>query len=150
MGSMLKLLGSLGGSFVAELKHKLRAVAVRGAFGIVGLVVLLAGLGFLLAAADIWLAGLYGPVIAASIVGGALLVLAIILFLLASRPIEPAPKQRPAPADMFSQVGSGFAGLGRSAAEGEGSAIQNPAVLAAGFALLAGFMMGRRGGPRGD
>ena len=92
-GSMAiaRMLGSPAlGCAVANLKRRMRAMAGRGMLGAAGAIVLVVALCFFLVAAHLWLSGLLNPIASAAIIGGVLLVIALILFFVASRPVRAA------------------------------------------------------------
>lgn len=147
---LLTLLRSVGLAVaVAELKRRVRALAARGVLGFVGLIVFVIALCFFLVAAHLYLSSLLNPIASAAIIGGVLLVIALILFFLASRPMTgqaragdgQAAQLGDAIKDSAARIGDAFGG-------GQ-SPLQNPVLLAAGFALVAGFLLGRRGRRRG-
>jgi hypothetical protein len=148
---LLTLLRSVGLAVaVAELKRRMRALAARGVLGIVGLIIFVIALCFFLVAAHLYLSSLLNPIASAAIIGGVLLLIALILFFLASRPID--AKARASGDGQAAQLGDaikdGAARIGDAFSGGQ-SPLQNPVLLAAGFALLAGFLLGRRGRRRG-
>ena len=144
---MFKIASSIGFALaLAELKQRIHHWVKSGIFGAVGCVILIIALCFLLVALHLYLSDLLNPIASAAIIGGVLLLLAIILFFLASRPMRVKPASNtPSPAagagDAFSE---GFAKLGQMAG-GSGSPIRNPLFQAAGVALVVGYLLGRRG-----
>ena len=145
---MFKLASSIGLALaLAELKQRIRHWIRSGIFGVVGAVIAVIALCFLLVALHLYLSGLLNPIASAAIIGGVLLLIAIILFFIASRPMRasPAAQSAPSPAtgvgSMFSE---NFAKFGQLAGA-SGSPIRNPLFQAAGIALIVGYLLGRRG-----
>lgn len=150
---MFKLASSIGFALaLAELRQRIRHWVRSGILGAVGGVILVIALCFLLVALHLYLSILLNPIASAGIIGGVLLLIAVILFFLASRPMraKPAAASAPSPTagvgDAFSE---GFAKLGQMAG-GSGSPIRNPLFQAAGVALVAGYLLGRRGRRKKD
>jgi hypothetical protein len=152
---MFKLASSIGLALaLAELKQRIRHWIRSGIFGVVGAVIAVIALCFLLVALHLYLSSLLNPIASASILGGVLLLIALILFFIASRPMRSAtaPAQStPSPAagvgNTFSESFAKFSQL----ASASGSPIRNPLFQAAGVALIVGYLLGRRGrGPRDD
>jgi hypothetical protein len=149
---LLTLIRSVGLAVaLAELKRRVRAMAQRGVLGFAGLIIFVIALCFFLVAAHLYLSSLLNPIASAAIVGGVLLLIALILFFLASRPID--GKARASGDDQAAQLGDaikdGAARIGDAFSGGGGGPLQNPVLLAAGFALFAGFLLGRQGRRRG-
>jgi energy-coupling factor transporter transmembrane protein EcfT len=146
---LLTLIRSVGLAVaLAELKRRVRAMAQRGVLGFVGAIVFVIALCFFLVAAHLYLSSLLNPIASAAIIGGVLLLIALILFFLASRPID--GKARASGDDQAAQLGDaikdGAARIGDAfSGGGGGGPLQNPVLLAAGFALFAGFLLGRQG-----
>jgi len=126
---------------VANLKRRIRALAVKGVLAATGLLVAIIALCFFLVALHVWLSQAVGSVGSAAIIGGILLVIALILFFIASRrstgegatPLQAAGK---GPEQLWSR-------FAQSATSGE-SPLANPVFQAAALALIAGFFLGRR------
>jgi hypothetical protein len=145
---MFKLASSIGFALaLAELRQRIRHWVRSGIFGAVGSVIFVIALCFLLVALHLYLSGLLNPIASAAIIGGVLLLIALILFFLASRPIraKPAAANMQTPAagagDTFSES---ISHLGQMAGA-SGSPIRNPLFQAAGVALVVGYLLGRRG-----
>ena len=144
---MLKFASSIGFALaLAEMKQRVRRLVTQGILGAVGAVFFLIGFCFLLAAAHLWLSRLLDPIASAAIIGGALIFVALVLFLIASakgkRRAPPPPPLRENP--LGDAARDGMARLGEAIGSGQG--LKNPALLVAGLALVAGFLLGRRGG----
>jgi hypothetical protein len=150
---MFKLASSIGFALaLAELKQRIRHWVRSGILGAVGGVILVIGLCFLLVALHLYLSDLLNPIASAAIIGGVLLLIAIILFFLASRPMRAKPTVATTPSstagagDTFSES---ISRLGQMAGA-SGSPIRNPLFQAAGVALVVGYLLGRRGRQRKD
>ena len=145
---MFKLASSIGFALaLAELKQRIRHWIRSGIFGVVGAVIAVIALCFLLVALHLYLSSLLNPIASAAIMGGALLLIAIILFFMASRPMRAKPAAASA-AQPAEGVGDAFSdGLSKLSqmAGGSGSPIRNPLFQAAGVALVVGYLLGRRG-----
>ena len=142
---MFKLASSIGLALaLAELKQRIRHWIRSGIFGVVGAVIAVIALCFLLVALHLYLSGLLNPIASAAIIGGVLLLIAIILFFIASRPMRSASKPPAKPAgqaaDTFSES---LSRLGQMA--GTGGLFANPLLPIAGVALAVGYLLGRRG-----
>ena len=137
---MLKLASSIGFALaLAELKQRVRRLVTQGILGLMGAIFFLMGLCFLLVAAHLYLSVLLNPIASAAIIGGALVVIALIFFLIAS--VKGSGAARRAPAPSASATGDNMARL----ADAVGSTpLANPALVIAGLALLLGFLFGRR------
>jgi hypothetical protein len=145
---MLKFASSMGVALaVANLKQRMRAMAVRGVLGLAGAIVLVVSICFFLVAAHLWLSGLLNPIASAAIIGGVLLVVALLLFFIASRPVR-APKAENPVEQLGETLRQGATRFGESLGAGQ-APLKNPVFLTAGLALLAGFLLGRRAKPRG-
>jgi hypothetical protein len=148
---MFKLASSIGLALaLAELKQRIRHWIRSGIFGVVGAVILVIAICFFLVALHLYLSDLLNPIASAAIIGGALLLIALILFFLASRPMRSggAPAAKPAAqgGDTFSDS---LSRLGQMA--GAGGLLANPLLPVAGVALVVGYLLGRRGrGPQRD
>ena len=141
---MLKLVSSLGLALaLADLKRRIRHWMRAGVFGAAGAVLALIGLCFLLVALHLWVSGLLNPIASAAIIGGVLVVIALILIFLASRPMAaraPAPTQVDPTASAGDTLQDAMARFGPA-----GAAIaRHPLFPAAAMALVAGFFLGRR------
>lgn len=146
---MLRLASSVGLALaVANLKQRMRALAARGVLGAAGVVLAVIALCFFLVAAHLYLSDLLNPIASAAIIGGVLLVIALILFFLASRPIRQQARAVEDPVEEASERLREGASRFNEALGPPGSPLRNPVVQAAGLALIAGFFLGRRGGRR--
>jgi len=144
---MFKLASSIGIALaLADLKRRVRHFLRAGAVGLAGAILAVFALAFLLVAAHLYLSGLLNPIASAAIIGGVLLVIALILFFVASRPLKPASAPRveanPA-AGLGDTIGESLSRLSQAAGS-DGSPLRNPIFQAAGLALIAGFFFGRR------
>jgi protein-S-isoprenylcysteine O-methyltransferase Ste14 len=143
---VLTLLKSLGLALaLANLKRRIRSLAIRGALGAVAVVVLVVALCFFLVAAHLWLSQLVNPIASAAIIGGVLLAIALLLFFLASRPMGQRARAVENPVEEVGEALSHGASRLNEALGPEGSPLRNPVFQAAGLALIAGFFLGRRG-----
>jgi amino acid transporter len=145
---MFKLASSIGFALaLADLKRRIHHWVRSGIFGAIGFVLLLIGLCFLLVALHLYLSGLLNPIASAAIIGGVLVLFALILFFVASRPMDRTAKAASAEQPV-GQIGDalreGMARLGQAAGS-EGSPLRNPLLQAAGVALVVGYFLGRRG-----
>lgn len=92
-------------SAIQGMQAKVQIAARRTAVMLIAGVVALVALGFFIAALWLWLAGLYGALIANVVVGGGLLAVVLILALIAaSLGKQPPPPPAPAAADVTAQV----------------------------------------------
>jgi len=145
---MFKLASSIGFALaLADLKRRIHHWVRSGIFGAVGLALLLIGLCFLLVALHLYLSYLLSPIASAAIIGGVLVLAALILFFVATRPmkasVRAAGAQEPA-SQIGDAVREGMARLGQAAGS-ERSLLRNPLLQAAGVALIVGYFLGRRG-----
>lgn len=142
---MLKLASAMGLALaIANLRRRIRAMAVKGMLAAIGLIVLIAALCFFLVAAHVWLSGAVGTVGSASIIGGVLLVVALLLLFLASRPMREEARAVESTADQLGgTLGEGIGRLGQLAGSRQ-SPLRNPVFQAASLALIAGIFLGRR------
>lgn len=145
---MFKLASSIGFALaLADLKRRIHHWVRSGIFGAIGLALFLIGLCFLLVALHLYLSDLLSPIASASIIGGLLVLVALILFFMASRPLK-ATTRTASPQEPVGQIGDavrdGWARLGQAAGS-EGSPLRNPLLQAAGVALIVGYFLGRRG-----
>ncbi len=131
------------------MKRRVRRVVAQGILAAIGLIVFLIGICFLLAATHIWLSGLLNPIASAAIIGGVLVLIAIILFLLAAVPGRGGPPKRP-PVDPLGEAARESAERLRAAVGSGDTPLKNPALGVAGLALIIGFLLGRRGGGDND
>ena len=143
---MLRLLSALGLTVaLANLKRRVRAVALRGGLGVAGAVVLVIALCFFLVAAHLYLSTLIDPIASAAIIGGVLLVIALILFFLASRPMRPRAGTADDPLGGAGETLRGAASRVNEALGPPDAPLRNPAIVIAGLTLIVGFLLGRRG-----
>ncbi len=137
---MLKLASSIGLALaLSELKQRMRRLVAQGVMGLLSGVFFLIGLCFLLVAAHLYLSRLLNPIASASIIGGVLIFVALILFLAARMKGAGAPSHAPTP--QAASVEENMAKLSRAVGS---TPLANPAVVIAGLALLLGFLFGRR------
>lgn len=144
---MLKFASSIGLALaVADLKRRIRYFVRSGILGGVGLAILLIAVSFLLVALHLYLSDVLNPIASAAIIGGVLLLIALILFFIASRPLKPrartASGETPA-GQIGDALREGFSRLGEAAGAGA-SPLRNPVLPAAGIALFIGYLLGRR------
>jgi hypothetical protein len=142
---MLKLISSIGLALtLAEIKQRVRRLVTQGILSAIGLAFLLIGVCFLLVAGHLYLSKLLNPIASAAIIGGALLFVALIFFLVASAKGSAAPRPAAAPRtsvdESMSRVGDALGG----------TSFASPALMIAGLALLLGFLFGRRSGKSDD
>jgi hypothetical protein len=142
---MLKLISSIGLALtLAEIKQRVRRLVTQGILSAIGLAFLLIGVCFLLVAGHLYLSKLLNPIASAAIIGGALLFVALIFFLVASAKGRAAPRPAAAPRasvdESMSRVGDALGG----------TSLASPALMIAGLALLLGFLFGRRSGKSDD
>jgi hypothetical protein len=143
---LLKLAGTAGLALaVANLRRRARNLAVRGVLAAAGAVALVVALCFFLVAVHVWLSGEFGVIASASIIGGVLLAIALLLLFLASRPMREQARAVEQPAAQIGDaLGEGMARLAQAAGSPR-SPLRNPVFQAAGLALIAGIFLGRRG-----
>ncbi len=135
---MFKLASSIGFALaLAELKQRVRRLVTQGILGAIGAVLFLIGFCFLLVAAHLYLSQLLNPIASAAIIGGALLVIALIFFLIASMTGSGAAR-RAQPASVAED------NMARLADAVGPKPLANPALVIAGLALVLGFLFGRR------
>ncbi len=138
---MLKLASSLGFALaLSELKQRVRRLMTQGVIGLAGVVVFLIGFCFLLVAGHLYLSQLLNPIASAAIIGGVLILVALILFLVAKGKGSAAPPRR-APTPQAGGVEENMARLQQAVGS---TPLANPALIIAGLALLLGFFFGRR------
>ena len=142
---MLKLAGTAGLALaIANLRRRARNLAVRGAIGAVGATVLVIALCFFLVALHVALSGELGAIASASIIGGVLLAVALLLLFLASRPMREQARAVERPAGQVGDaLGEGMARLAQAAGSTR-SPLRNPLFQAATLALIVGIVLGRR------
>jgi hypothetical protein len=142
---MLRLFSSVGMALaIANLKQRIRNLATRGILGLVGLVVLIVSLCFFLVAGHLYLSQLLNPIASAAIIGGVLLLIALILFFLASRPMRAQSRMAEDPVAELSETFRQGRERFNEALGPEGSPLRNPVFQAAALAIVAGFVLGRR------
>lgn len=141
---MLKLASTVGLALaVANLKRRIRNLVVRGILGAIGAVLAIFALSFLLVALHLWISDLLNPIASAVIIGGVLAVIAIVLFLLASRPMREQARSVEQPAaELGDLLRDGMNRLGGGQGQ---SALTSPIVLATALALVSGIFLGWRG-----
>jgi hypothetical protein len=119
-------------------------MAVKAALAVAGVAFAIGAVAFFLVALHVWLSSRLGAIGSASAIGGGLLVVALVLLFVASRPIR-APKGTVE--QSAERISSAFSDalerLGRQGGA-PGSALANPVLLAVGMAVVAGFALGRR------
>lgn len=139
---MLKLASTVGLALaVANLKRRIRNLAVRGILGAGGIVVAIFAIAFLLVALHLWISSLLSPLASAAIIGGVLAVTALVLLLLASRPMREQARGVEEPAAQFGDMLRD----GMTRLSGGQSPLASPTVLATALALAAGIFLGWRG-----
>ena len=140
---MIRLASSVGLALaLANLRQRLRKIALRGGLAVAGAIVLVAAICFFLVAGHLYLSTHLNPIASAAIIGGVLLAIALLLLFLASRPIrdpdtdkrlgEAGDKLREATARLTDALGP------------PGTPLRNPVVAAFGLTLVLGFLLGRR------
>ena len=141
---MLKLAGTVGLALaVANLKRRIRVLAVRGILGAIGGIFVVAAAVFFLVAAHVWMSSHIGAVLSAAIIGGALLLIGLLLLFLASRPMREQSRAIEQPATQAGYaLGESVASLAKAASAG-GSPLKNPVFQASALALIAGIFLGR-------
>lgn len=142
---MFKLAGSVGLALaVANLKRRIRNLAVRSMLGAIGAAVAIIALCFFLVTAHLSLSLWVGPIGSSAIIGGVLLIIALVLFFLASRPMREQARavEQPA-AHLNDALGGSFARISQMLGSGQ-SPLLSPVFLSAGLALVAGLFLGRR------
>jgi amino acid transporter len=142
---MFKLAGSVGLALaVANLKRRIRNLAVRSMLGAIGVAVAIIALCFFLVTAHLSLSLWVGPIGSSAIIGGVLLVVALVLFFLASRPMREQARavEQPA-AHLTDALGGSFARISQMLGSRR-SPLLSPVFLSAGLALVAGLFLGRR------
>jgi hypothetical protein len=143
---MLNLLRTVGLALaVANLKRRVRNLAVRGVFAVAGAVVLIVSVCFFLVALHLWISDLLNPIASAAILGGVLLLLALLLFFLASRPMREQARAVENPLGQFEETIRDGASRLSDALGPPGSPLRSPVLQAAALALVAGVLLGLRG-----
>ena len=143
---MLRLPGTGGLALpIAHWKRALRDLAFRTTIAAAGAVLLVAALGFLLAAAHSWLAERLGGAASAAIIGGVLLVVGLLLILFASRFVEQSTARGRPASEIADDLGDSAT---RGVAPSKVSPFSNPLVQAASLAFLVGIVLGRRASHR--
>jgi hypothetical protein len=135
---------------LANLKRRVRALALKGMLAGLGLVLMTAAAAFLLVALHTWLSGRYGPVVSASAIGGVLLLIGLVLLFVASRPLKPERGAVEATAARLGRTVSDTMDQLAGGTGPAGSPLHNPLLLAVGVAAMAGFLLGRRRTPKKD
>lgn len=142
---MLRLLTAAGlAAQAANIRGAVRAAVGRAVLAALAMLFLLAAAAFALVAGYFALAPQLGQTGAAGAIAGALLLVALILFVLARN----LPRRALGGTDsgIVEDVKARYRAAARAA--GTGSPLANPIVLLAGAALLAGYLAGRRSGER--
>lgn len=137
---MMRLL-TLAGLAVrlANVPGMIRSAALRAFLAAIGLLFVVAAAGFGLFAVYLALVPPLGSIGSACAIGGALLVVGLILLLIAGR-----IARRP-PVRLEDQIAAELKQRYEHATEAlGGTPLTNPIVLLAGAALLVGYLMGRR------
>jgi hypothetical protein len=138
---MWKLASSIGLALaLADLKARVRRLVTQGILGTIGAVFFLIGFCFLLVAAHLFLSEVLNPIASAAIIGGVLIIVALFLFLLA-RLKGSSGSARSSAARPANTAEENMGRLGETFAS---TSLANPMLVAAGFALLVGFLFGRR------
>jgi hypothetical protein len=130
---------------IAHWKRALRDIAIGTTIAAAGAALLVAALAFLLAAAHSWLAERLGVAGSAAIIGGALLMVGLLLIVFASRFVEQSTAKERRPDEIADDRGDRAA---RAVAPSKASPFSNPLVQAASLAFLVGIVLGRRGSHR--
>ncbi|SEP61440.1 Putative Holin-X, holin superfamily III [Faunimonas pinastri] len=151
---MFNLLRTVGLAYaVANLKERLKTLAIKGVLAVVALIVLLYALLFLLVCAFAALSHWVGPIGAAAIVAAVLIVIAVILVVVAMKmgasPGGSSSKTQAAAAMPTDQIlnaaRSGYERINNVARRSRSRAPwKNPIYQLAGAALLTGVIVGRR------
>ena len=140
---MLKLISSIGLAVaLADLKRRIRHWVRSGILGAVGALFAVIALCFFLVAAHLYLSGLLNPIASALIIGGVLLVIALILLFLASRPLPGSSSAKGQP-ESLGGIGEGT-GQDWTQSSAVDAVLRHPLFPAAAMALVAGFFLGRR------
>jgi len=141
---MWKLASSIGLALaVADLKRRIQHWVRSGILGAIGAVLALIALCFFLVAVHLWLSWVLNPIGSALIIGGVLLVIALILFFVASRPLDARPVAAVRDDNPGAQLGDMLRD-GASRLGGSNSPLLSPVFLASLAALAAGVIAGRR------
>ncbi|MQT13625.1 hypothetical protein [Segnochrobactrum spirostomi] len=152
---MMKLLMEIAGAqLIADAGRRAKRGLLQVAWMIAAGLLALIGLVFLLVAVAIWLMPVFGPAGAIALVGGATIIIGLLIVLIVSVAAQ-TPRRRPLPAagasvgDAAAGLAAGF-GLGRRTRPTTSDAPPSetggvpPAVTAAVVALVAGLIVGRR------
>ncbi|MEJ2624067.1 MAG: phage holin family protein [Pseudolabrys sp.] len=133
-----------------DIKARLRAMTVSAVLTVVGLALLLTALGFGVALLYVWLQQMLGTIVALAIIGGACLVVALILFALAAwRPKpgnKPAKRAAPPPPPPRPESASGSATdrLIEEAVSAMQQGSREQMLAALSLALVTGIILGRK------
>ena len=132
-----------------DIKARLRAMTVSAVLTLVGLALLLTALGFGVALLYVWLQQMLGTIVALAIIGGACIVLALILFALAAWRPKPGdkPAKRAAPPPLRPESATGDSATDRLLAEAVGALQQGSReqmLAALSLALVTGIILGRK------
>jgi hypothetical protein len=115
-------------------------LVTRGALAVMGGLLLLAAATILLIAVYAVLAEWFGPIAAAAMIATLLVILGLFFLLLSARVARAQEFERSSPASGAPLDGAS----GRVACPPTRSPLRNPIVQAAGVALAAGLLLGRR------
>lgn len=142
---MFRFAGTVGTALaVANLKRRIRVLAIRIGIGAVGVVVLVFALAFILVTAHLALSRFVDPIASAAIIGFALLFIGVVLLFMASRPRREQSRSVEQPVGQLgSYVSQGLKHLSSSSAT-EPNPLRNPVFQVSLLALAAGFFLGRR------
>jgi hypothetical protein len=138
---MLKFASTVGLTLLlADLKRRIHHWVRSGIMGAIGALFAIFALAFLLVALHLFLSGLLNPIASAAIIGVVLLIVALVFFYVASRPMRPAASTGGEP--MTDSLRDGMARLNESGIAA--SLFRHPLFPTAAAALLAGIFLGRR------
>lgn len=131
---------------VANIRSRIRAAAIRLVLAVIGAVFVVGAAAFALVAGYFALAPWIGPIGAAGAIAAFLLVVGLVFLFFASR--APREQIRAIDASASQSMQEQYARLGRALSSG--GALTNPVVLISAAALVAGYLVGRRGRRRDD
>ncbi len=150
---MFKLAGSVGLAYaLAELRQRIRRGVRGGMLGVIAAVLFIIAVCFFLVALYLWLAGVLNPIASAAIIGGGLLLIALILFAVAASMFKGPARAEP-PKSIGAELGNALrGGMDRlsAAASSSQSPLNNPLLQAVGLAIVVGFLLGRKSSPKKD
>lgn len=134
-----------------DIKARLRAMTVSAVLTLLGVVLLLTALGFGVALLYVWLQQMLGTVVALSIIAGACLLVALILFAVAAWRPKPGDRSArhaaPPPPPPRPESATGASATDRMIEEAVGAMQQGSReqmLAALSLALMAGIVLGRR------